>query len=144
MLNGEKYKDLIVDAANDTVIDDPICELHKARTLSYDCDHDCDTCKRNALKWLVQEYKEPILTNEEKPIIEDIIKAFEPFGKKVEILKKDRDLNHIYEYFLFIECGDCNGNNGIPDNADTPSFSSELFAGMELGRAYTLEELGLC
>ena len=87
MLNAEKYEDVIIDAVEDTVIDDPICELHNARTGSYNCDNDCDACKRNVLRWLCQEYVKPILNEEEKRILLNIMKRLNHYIQVLLLLR---------------------------------------------------------
>lgn len=137
MLNAEKYEDVIIDAVEDTVIDDPICELHNARTGSYNCDNDCDACKRNVLRWLCQEYVKPILNEEEKRILLNIIKAFEPFGGELKCIAKYCCNDEPKEYYL-------NFSYRNHDDLDTFSFKDdELFVGMEVDKLYTLQELGL-
>ena len=138
MLNAEKYEDVIIDAVEDTVIDDPICELHNARTGSYNCDNDCDACKRNALRWLCQEYVEPILNEEEKRILLNIIKAFDPFGGEIETIGK------FHEDIVIGTCHLVLGYKNLFDGVNSPSFPyAKMFKGMEIGKDYTLKELGL-
>lgn len=92
-------------------------------------------CIIKRMNWLLQEYKEPILNDKEKVIIKDIIKAFEPFGKKLKYITKDGwncdescYLNFKYEN----------------DSFGTLTFNSgKLFKGMEIDKAYTLDELEL-
>ena len=93
-------------------------------------------CTIKRMNWLLEEYKEPILTDEEKIIIKDIIKAFEPFGKELKyITKYSWDIEPKVYYLNF----EYNG-----DDFDTFNFSSDgLFKGMELDKRYTLEELNL-
>lgn len=102
---------------------------------SYSCQM-CTACELDAFNWLLQEYKESILTDEEKIIIKDIIKVLEPFGKELSYISKNSyggDLHTCYLYFKY-----------EGDNSGTPTFDEKvLFKGMKLNKKYTLEELGL-
>lgn len=99
----------------------------------------CVTCSTEMLHWLSQEYKEPIkpiLTDKDKIIIKDIIKAFEPFGKKLKYITKYSWNLEPKGYYLNFEYKG--------DDFDTFNFSGdEFFVGMDLDKAYTPEELGL-
>ena len=109
-------------------------------------DYKCDEClfadkdcKIKRMEWLLEEYKEPIkpiLTDKDKIIIKDIIKAFEPFGKKLKYITKYSWNLEPKGYYLNFEYKG--------DDFDTFNFSGdEFFVGMELDKAYTPEELGL-
>lgn len=134
MLNIEKYKDEIkAEIEKDKTLG---CVVNKLMGNKCDDYPKCNDCYLKVLDWLLQEYKELILTDEEKVIIKNIIKAFEPFGKEVSYITKERwncDENCCYLNFRY---GD--------DNFGTLTFNSgKLFVGMELDKAYTPEELGL-
>ena len=137
MLNIEKYKERIKQLDYDFAL----CEGELE-----DCQRaDCEKCKfvggnmgccKNKVKWLLEEYKEPILTDEEKIIIKDIIKAFEPFGKELSFITKKRwqSGNRCYLKFEYEN-----------DNFGTLTFiTDKSFKGMGINQGYTLEELGLC
>ena len=135
MLNIEKYKDEIK------------AECEKDKTLGYvvnklmgnTCDDypKCNDCYLKVLDWLLEEYEEPsILTDKDKIIIKDIIKAFEPFGKELKYITKFSWNIEPKGYYLNFEYKG--------DDFDTFSFSGdEFFVGMELEKAYTLEDLEL-
>lgn len=139
MLNAEKYEDVIIDAVEDTVIDDPICELHNARTGSYNCDNDCDACKRNVLRWLCQEYVKPILNDSEKIILRDIVKAFEQFGYEIKYIGRYSWSEEENDFYLSFQ--DEHYNELI--SPTLYNKTSKMFKEMELEKDYTLEELGL-
>lgn len=119
----------------------PICYIavHKLGLSRNDgeCDDTCcQKCEKEAFKWLLEEYKEPILTDNEAIIIKNIIKAFEPFKNDLAHITKS-SWNGGATYYLYFECSD-------DDNHDTPNFNGdELFKGMEPEKKYTLKELGL-
>ena len=96
--------------------------------------------RQKKIKWLLEEYKEPIkpiLTEKEKIIINNILKAFEPFGAEVQCIAKYRHGDEPTDYYL-------NFNYKNFDELDTFTFNGdELFVGMEVDELYTLEELGL-
>lgn len=134
MLNIEKYKDEIKAEINkDKILG---CVVNKLMGNTCDDYLKCNDCYLEELDWLLQEYKEPILNDKEKVIIKDIIKAFEPFGKKLIYITKFSWNNETKGYYLNFEYKG--------DNFDTFNFSEdEFFVGMKLDKAYTPEELGL-
>lgn len=81
-------------------------------------------------KWLDSEHKEQILDDAEKRYLSAVIK---PFRDKVEYIKK-------------IDCA-CEEYIHIQLNRDwiiLPHFrTGTMYKGMEVGREYTVEELGL-
>lgn len=84
------------------------------------------------LEWLEEEYKPEILTDKEKAYLSAIIK---PFGNKKIMIGK---LRHLFgeEEYIWI---DIDGYHFT-----LPHFKKgEMYKGMEEGREYTLEELGL-
>ena len=133
MLNIQKYKDKILNNIQDA---QPIfCFIHTKLMKKTDCNN-CITCKKKSIEWLCERYEEPILTDEEKIIIKDIIKAFEPFGKELKYITKYSWNIEPEVYYLNFEY------NG--DDFDTFNFSGdEFFVGLALDKAYTPEELGL-
>ena len=134
MLNIEKYKDEIkAEIEKDKTLG---CVVNKLMGNTCDDYPKCNDCYLKVLDWLLQECADPILTDEEKVIIKNILKAFEPFGKELSYITKERwnyDENCCYLNFKY---GD--------DNFGTLTFNSDkLFVGMELNKTYTLKELGL-
>ncbi len=138
MLNIEKYKDEILKEYKDNldIIDAISDSTSLGNALFSIYDRRNNGKELDIIEWLTSEYKEPILTDEEKIIIKDIIKVFEPFGKELSYISKTswcRDSGKCYLYFKYED-----------DSSGTPSINSnELFVGMELDKSYTLEELGL-
>lgn len=138
MLNAEKYKERIEELEYKFAL----CgdELKRCRSIRCDnCDFnkfDGKPCNLRKIEWLMEEYKEPLLTEEEKIIIKDIIKAFEPFGKKLSYICKEQWYCHGKCCYLNFKYGN--------DNFGTLAFDgNDLFKGMKEDKAYTLEELGL-
>ena len=131
MLNIEKYKGEIecwYDSESAKQCSKLYC-LSKAIKEVY-----IDRCKDKSitmLEWLCEEYKEPILDEEERKYLSAVIK---PFRDGVEYICK----YHIGETREYIAM-----------SIKTQPFSfplfkkSTMYKGMEQGKKYTLEELGL-
>mgnify|MGYP004646887919 CR=1 FL=1 len=127
MLNIEKYKD---DIRNNPQTD-MTCIVHDG-ILHLDCIVNCGECKKNALKWLLEEYKEPILNEAERKYLSDVIR---PFRKRVVYICKMPGANG-REYILISTEGN--------DNASLPYFpGNTMYRGMECLKHYTLQELEL-
>ena len=137
MKNIEKYKEEIKNAfIEQTAIG---CATKKSREGNCNDESDCNTCCLKSFNWLLKEYKEPtkpILTEKEKIIINNILKAYKPFNKELSYITKVRwncGKNNCYLNFKY---GD--------DNFGTLTFNQDkLFKGMEINKVYTLEGLGL-
>lgn len=139
MKNIEKYKEEIKNAfIEQTAIG---CATKKSREGNCNDELDCNTCCLKSFNWLLKEYKEPIkpiLTEKEKIIINNILKAIEPFGAEVQCIAKYRQGDEPTDYYLNFSYKNSN------DSFDTFTFNgNELFVGMEVDELYTLEELGL-
>lgn len=134
MLNIEKYKDKIkAEIEKDKTLG---CVVNKLMGNTCDDYPKCNDCYLKVLDWLLQECKEPILTDEEKIIIKNIIKAFEPFGKKLSYIAKKECYRNTWKHHLVFRYKN--------DSFCTPDFKNdELFEGMESDVDYTLEDLGL-
>ena len=79
--------------------------------------------------WLEQEYKPPILDDVEKAYLSAVIK---PFRERIECVKKIVFKRAFIKIFLEDEA------------VALPYFEKDImYTGMEEGREYTLEELGL-
>lgn len=95
-------------------------------------------CKNEAgikkfLEWLEEEYKEPILNDVEKAYLSAVIK---PFRKDVECIEKLNPSCLKGKQYLRIEL--------TYDYFTLPIFAKgTMYKGMERGKKYTLEELGL-
>lgn len=87
-----------------------------------------------------EEYKEPILDEEEKKYLSAVIK---PFRDRVIYIKKiDMYLgcNKNAEYIL----GELGNKDDVVDTFALPYFpKGNMYKGMETNKKYTLEELGL-
>ena len=138
MLNIEKYKDEIIEEYQNlmktTAIDGDGNRMNKAiRTIAYKHCGKILIGASNPFKWLCEEYKEPILDDDEKEYLSNVIK---PFRNRVRcICKYGTD-------FMSTECILITFIDGF--NFIFPSFKKgTMYKGIELIRKYTLEELGL-
>ena len=135
MKNIEKYKDEIKSKIKEKSTLD--CAIANLRGNACDECFRCTNCGLKSLDWLLEEYEEPsILTNKEKIIIKNILKAFEPFGKEISYITKEYWDYGVNCCFLNFKYGD--------DNFGTLTFNqNKLFKGMEINKCYTLGGLGL-
>lgn len=92
---------------------------------------------QNLMKWLNEEHQ--ILDDVEKKYLRNIL---EPLKTENTFLKKEQDANCCAE---FIYVGNVKGyKKGKTDFMYLPFFKrGTMYKGMEQGRKYTLEELGL-
>lgn len=100
---------------------------------------DCKECYKRCLEWMYSEYKENILTEEEK----DIVKAMIDFAHKcglyvVHVCKFQDELKGVY-----IHCKFKDKENDNTDFIESPWLPKNMFKGMENDINYTLEELGI-
>lgn len=127
MKNIEKYKNKILNAE----IGNITCCVHDD-ILHLDCIEDCGECKKNVMKWLLEEYKEPILDDAEREYLSAVIK---PFRKKVMDVVKIQYSGGRQSIRIRVSYGNC---------AELPFFKNNtMYKGMKAGKYYTPEELGL-
>ena len=131
MLNIEKYKDDILNAKQSDITCCVIDLFHNGV-----CPDNCKDCKKAAMEWLLAECKEPILTDSEREYLSAVIK---PYKNKVTFIAKSKDAYEA-KYFISIVV---NGNYGR-EAIHLPWFKENtMYKGMEIGKHYTLKELGL-
>lgn len=133
MKNIEKHYDAIKHKLQTTDVMNLYCIVNEIRTGCDDCPkgRNCRECCLKNLEWLNQEFKEHILDDVEKEYLSAVIK---PFRKKISYIRKSEDLRKKYIKIVL-----CDG-----DSMYFPYLANdEMYKGMELGRNYTLEELGL-
>ena len=132
MLNAEKFKKEI-ESFNYmfAVVENKVVSCANLDT--------CENCEFKArcgggkIKWLLEEYKESILTDEEKACLKKIIK---PKRDSVIFIRKTAFLKGTENEFTNIVIA----TKGTLEAVVTPGMP---FEGMKLEREYTLEELGL-
>ena len=144
MKNGIKYAKEIQQMLNQEYFECSLWNIRNGKRASEDCRHIpesfdpvsgrdefCKKCLCESLEWLNQEYKDPILDDVEREYLSAVIK---PFRKKISYIRKSEDLRKKYIKIVL-----CNG-----DSMYFPYLANdEMYKGMELGRNYTIEELGL-
>ena len=130
MLNIEKYKDIVLKNLNACDID----TLLRGKMVNGYCKgYNCDGCKERVLKWLLEEAEEPVLDEVERKYLSDVIK---PFRKNVSCIRKSKDARKGKNY---IKIEFCDGDRMFFPYLDDDA----MYKGMEVNKAYTLEELGL-
>lgn len=139
MLNIEKYKDELKKCKL-VALD---CQIYKLRKECKEAEsgfcfsNPCSACREDNIKWLCSEYKEPILDEAEKKYLKAVIK---PFKKHVKTIMKAKQVATLYAITIDIE-----EKYNYETFLQFPPFekSSGMYQGMELGKEYTLKELGL-
>ena len=127
MLNIEKYKDDILNAAQADITCCVIDLYHNGK-----CPDNCKDCKKAAMEWLLEECKEPILTDSKREYLSAVIK---PFRKKVMDAVKTQYSGGKQSIRIRICAG---------DYVELPLFNNNtMYKGMDVGKYYTPEELGL-
>lgn len=139
MLNKEKFAKEIEDILAKTIAVSESGKIYKCtdRGNCKDCIF-CDVaCVDGARNWLNSEYKEHILDEVEKEYLKAVIK---PFKKHVKTIMKAKQVATLYAITIDIE-----EKYNYETFLQFPPFekSSEMYKGMELGKEYTLKELGL-
>ena len=140
MKNIEKYENEISQLVNDG--DDIVCSIAtvagiiKENSCSTRC---CKECQKKCLEWMYLEYKEPILTEEEKTIVESIIYVIQKIGCTVKnVTKYDNGRDKAY-----IGVNYTNEIIGVCGRMTTPWFKNNKFKGMKQYKEYKIEELGI-
>ena len=142
MKNIEKYEDELENLEEIY----PICYIavHKLGLSRNDgeCDDTCcQKCEKEAFKWLLEEYKEPILTEKEKAYLKNVI---EPRKKDiVDITKWKYCTEKENEYFVVMIIMKNPHTNYCIHLLDFITTEDMPFENLELYKHYTLEELGL-
>lgn len=125
MNNFEYYKEKLKEATEADALFDFALKHHIER-------YNVDTF----VNWLLQEYKEPILTDKEKEVFSSVIKPF--IDSAISIIK--HEYNESYEYIEIFY----NEKDGNKDVISFPFFEKgTMFKGMQTEISYSIEELGL-
>lgn len=137
MLNIERYKEKLKKCKG-VALD---CQIYKLRKECKEAEsgfclsNPCSACRKDNIEWLLSEYKEPILDDEEREYLSAVIK---PFRKDVEYIVKLPKFEWIQEA-IYIHIG-----RSWRGNIELPTFKKGMmYKGMEINKRYTLEELGL-
>ena len=129
MKNIEKYKNEIMNGSHA----DLACDIN-VDVMNLPCGSNCKECKKSVIKWLLEEYKDPILNDVEREYLTAVIK---PFRKKVNCFTKILN-DDSKKSFIRITVN-------TTEHVNLPYFNtaSGMYAGMKPFRQYTLKELGL-
>ena len=128
MLNIEKYKNAILNFDENNI---NCCVNHLANKGI--CFKNCKDCKKAAMEWLLEEYKEPVLDDVEREYLSATIK---PFRKRIAYIVKAQDFDDGKQCIrIILQNGDGMHFPYLDDDA--------MYKGMEINKEYSLEELGL-
>ena len=128
MKNIEKYKDIVLKNLDACSIDE---RLPRKFIKGYCKGFNCEGCGERVIKWLLEEYEEPVLDEVERKYLSDVIK---PFGHRVSYIVKRKNGSGYYIAIIL--------NNF--DVMNLPYFTrNTMYKGMTVGRQYKLKELGL-
>lgn len=140
MLNKEKYKDALEKVLTDVLAvskSGEICRCEDMETCGR-CiffSHSRD-CTDNTRDWLNLEYTGFILDDAEKRYLRDVIR---PFRDKVDLIRKIVEPKKYESICIYV-----NNDDDYDDVVYLPHFEKgKMYQGMEDGKSYTLEELGL-
>lgn len=133
MKNIEKYKKEVIARLETCQMERMIKDITGFDYCGSARDH-CTPCAEYVYKWLLSEYKEPILNDAEKEYLSAVIK---PFRKKVNCFTKILN-DDSKKSFIRITVN-------TTEHVNLPYFNtaSGMYAGMKPFRQYTLKELGL-
>ena len=132
MKNIEKYKDEIKSKIKEKSTLD--CAIADLRGNACDECFRCTNCGLKSLDWLLEEYEKPLLTDEAKAYLKAIL---EPIEGCYEICKVSCFAVNVHELIF------SNGNECASLKYKTGTKLYKYFEGLDYGRNYSLEELGL-
>lgn len=139
MKNFEKYEKEISKLVNeDNVLPCAIATVAGIRKEKPCYRQDCEGCHKKCIEWMYSEYKEKILTEEEKRIIGLMVNTLAYFGKENLFIEIDKDRNGDFLTVAY------KGVNGSIILYPSPYFDhTKMFTGMKENVEYTLKDLGL-
>lgn len=139
MKNIEKYEHEISKLVNEG--NPLLCAIANAAGISNgSCSGcKCSDCQKKCIEWMYSEYKEEILSDDEKDIIKSMVNIIQKFGCEVNYVYKSECSNG----YCLIGTTFKNIVTGNRDLIGSPYFNDDMFVGMEIGKEYTLEELGI-
>lgn len=132
MLNIQKFKDEILKYAG--YRHSLMCLIYQEIMKKNDCTGNCSKCRRETIEWLTSEYKEPILTDEEKEYLSAVIK---PFKNSIQYIGKFKLDDGFQQIRITYE------GEHYASVIELPPFDNDMYKGMVIGKFYSLEELGL-
>ena len=140
MKNIEKYEHEISKLVNeDNVLPCAIATVAGIRKEKPCYHQECEECHKKCLEWMYSEYKEEILSDDEKEIIKPMIDTILKFGCSIICVAKE----HYVDGSFYISISYKNDVIGHKECITSPCFNNNKFKGMEPEWGYTLEELGI-
>lgn len=140
MKNIEKYEHEISKLVNeDNVLSCAIATVAGIRKEKPCYHQECEVCHKKCLEWMYSEYKEEILSDDEKDIVKAMIEFIRKFGCEVNYFCKHKCANGD----CFIQTTFKNIVTGSIEIMDSPYFNNDMFKGMKIYKKYKLEELGI-
>lgn len=130
MLNIQKYKDEIIEETKELSLG---CAAAKIAG-KYCPDYKCSECRKKTMEWLLEEYKEPILTNEAKAYLKAIL---EPIEGCCNICKVPCLTTSVHELIF------SNGDECASLKYKTGTKLYKYFEGLDYSKNYSPEELDL-
>ena len=136
MLNIEKYKDIVLDNMNicdiDTLLRGKCTKEYRAFCEGFNC----EGCKERFFKWLLEEYKEPVLDEVERKYLYEVIRPFKNYVTGITKVKNECETD---KQFIRIMV-----NKYKIEYIILPYFEENtMYKGMKENKKYSLEELGL-
>ena len=141
MKNIEKYENEIAKLVNeDNILPCAMATVAGIRKEKPCYHQECEECHKKCLEWMYSEYKEEILSDDEKDIVKAMCDAIYRFGcdEIISVCKIGFGMR-----CNFISISYKNEYSGVNETMASPIFRNDLFAGMELRKRYSLEELGI-
>ena len=143
MKNIEKYEKEITEYVNKGgCMNCAIATVAGLRETTPCIYQECDECENKSIKWMFSEYKEQILTDDEKDVIRSMLDVISKFGGEVfYACKYEEYAGETGNSYILIKYNDklTKFTNAI----ESPRFRNDMFKEMDIGRTYTLEELGI-
>lgn len=99
----------------------------------------CSDCHKKCLEWMHEDYKEQILSDDEKEIVRVMLDFIHKFGCTVIYVRKI-DIGNCKSFISIKYENHVVGTDGA---LSSPIIYNDKFKGMELNRKYSIEELGI-
>ena len=140
MKNIEKFEKEISKLVNeDNILPCAIATVAGIRKEKPCYHQECEECHKKCIEWMYSEYKEKILTDDEKEIVKEIYDVIHKFGcNAVYFIKHGDRRGNAYVEVIY-----ANNLTGYSDEITTPWFENDKFKGIEYEKRYSLEELGI-
>ena len=140
MKNIDKYEREISQLVNEgNALECSIATVSGKRKENPCFSQECKECHKKCIEWMYSEYKEEILSDDEKDIVKAMCDFIHKFGCTVIAVRKC----DVGNGDCFIRATFKNIVTGRLSLVDSPYFNNDMFERMEIGKEYTLEELGL-